>query len=313
MIPSFSPDAITTLGVMPESVHGPLTSRIRSLMVFPLSLRSHVTGLMTFFMTHSGRRYDNTYLALAAELASRVANAIDNTELYRRSQEAVAVRDEVVAIVSHDLRNPLSVVKMCASALAEEPLPEPASIIDLARTIHLSAEWMNTIIQDLLDVARMESGKLVLRLEPAPLQAIISDAVEFHRPLADERGLRLMADVQDTLPLVLVDASRTSQVFANLIGNALKFTERGGTITVRAQNSEGRVVISVADTGRGISEEDLPRLFDRFWQASRGDHKHGTGLGLAIAKGIVEAHGGRIWVESTENRGTTFSFTLLPA
>ncbi len=225
----------------------------------------------------------------------------------------MALRDEVVAIVSHDLRNPLSVVKMCASTLAEEPLPDPATVIDLARTIHQSAEWMNTIIQDLLDVARLESGRLVMRLEPAPLETIIADTVGFHRPLAEERGLQLVADIPDKLPPVSVDASRLSQVFSNLIGNALKFTERGGTITVNAHMAESRVVVSVSDTGRGISADDLPKLFDRFWQASRGDLKRGTGLGLAIAKGIVDAHGGRIWVESTENRGTTFSFTLVPA
>jgi PAS domain S-box-containing protein len=313
IIPSFSAEAIAQLGAMPASVYGPLTERLQSLMVFPFALRSHMVGLMTFFMTHSGRRYDETYVALAAELAARVAHAIDNAELYRRSQEAVTLRDDVVAIVSHDLRNPLSVVKMCASTLAEEPLPEPATVVDLARTIHHSAEWMNTIIQDLLDVARLESGKLVMRLEAAPLTTIIGDTVEFHRPLAEERGLRLVADIPSGVPSVAVDASRLSQVFSNLIGNALKFTERGGTVAVTARFADGRVVVSVADTGRGISEDDLPKLFDRFWQASRGDLKRGTGLGLAIAKGIVEAHGGRIWVESTENRGTTFSFTLLPA
>jgi PAS domain S-box-containing protein len=313
VISSFSPDAVAPLGAMPASVYGPLTERLRSLMIFPFALRSRMAGLMTFFMTHSGRRYEDSYLVLAAELAARVANAIDNAELYRRSQEAVALRDEVVAIVSHDLRNPLSVVKMCASTLAEEPLPDPATVIDLARTIHQSAEWMNTIIQDLLDVARLESGRLVMRLEPAPLETIIADTVGFHRPLAEERGLQLVADIPDKLPPVSVDASRLSQVFSNLIGNALKFTERGGTITVNAHMAESRVVVSVSDTGRGISADDLPKLFDRFWQASRGDLKRGTGLGLAIAKGIVDAHGGRIWVESTENRGTTFSFTLVPA
>lgn len=313
IIPSFSLDAISTFGLMPASVYGPLTERVRSLMIFPLTLRSHMTGLMTFFMTYSGRQYDDTYLALASELASRVAHAIDNTELYRRSQEAVSVRDEVVAIVSHDLRNPLSVVKMCASTLAEEPLPEPSSIVELARTIHHSAEWMNTIIQDLLDVARLESGKLVMHLEPLPLETIIADTVEFHRHLAEERGLQLVANIPAGMSPVAVDASRLSQVFANLIGNALKFTERGGTVTVNARLADGRVVVSVSDTGRGISEEDLPRLFDRFWQSSRGDLKRGTGLGLAIAKGIVEAHGGRIWVESAEHRGATFLFTLVPA
>ena len=310
IVPLLSQASLAELGVSVEQTHGPVASRLRSLMVFPLTLRSEMPAFMTFFMTHSGRRYDDSYLVLAAELASRVANAIDNAELYRRSQEAVAVRDEVVAIVSHDLRNPLSVVKMCASTLSEDPLPDAGTVMDLAHSIHQSAEWMNTIIQDLLDVARLESGKLVMRMEPVSLDAIIADAVNFHHPLAEERGLRLESDLPPDVPVVSVDALRISQVFTNLIGNALKFTERGGTITVRARCIDGRVVVSVVDTGRGIPDDDLPRLFDRFWQASRGDLKRGTGLGLAIAKGIVEAHGGRIWVESRESLGATFSFTL---
>jgi PAS domain S-box-containing protein len=310
IVPLLSQASLAELGVSVEQTHGPLASRLRSLMIFPLTLRSEMPAFMTFFMTQSGRRYDDSYLVLAAELASRVANAIDNAELYRRSQEAVAVRDEVVAIVSHDLRNPLSVVKMCASTLSEDPLPDAGTVMDLAHSIHQSAEWMNTIIQDLLDVARLESGKLVMRMEPVSLDAIVADAVNFHHPLAEERGLRLESDLPPDVPVVSVDALRISQVFTNLIGNALKFTERGGTITVRARCIDGRVVVSVVDTGRGIPDDDLPRLFDRFWQASRGDLKRGTGLGLAIAKGIVEAHGGRIWVESRESLGATFSFTL---
>jgi PAS domain S-box-containing protein len=309
----FSLDALRAYGLVPEVLHVILAERVSSLMVFPLSLRSPGTAFMSFFMTHSRREHDASYLALATALAGRVGHAIDNAQLYRKSQEAVAVRDEVVAIVSHDLRNPLSVVKMCASTLKEEPLPEAATIVELASTIHQSAEWMNTIIQDLLDVARLESGKLVMRAQPVSPAVMISDTVTFHQQLAQERGLSLVADVVENLPDVLVDAPRLSQVFANLIGNALKFTEANGVITVRAREQEGRVVISVADTGRGISAEDLPRLFDRFWQAQRGDLKRGTGLGLAIAKGIVEAHGGRIWVESSENSGATFSFSLMPA
>jgi len=140
---------------------------------------------------------------------------------------------------------------------------------------------------------------------------VIEKVVELHAPLAEERDLVLTSDVPPDVPSISMDIGRIGQVLANLIGNALKFTEPGGSITVSAGvRDDNRVVVSVSDTGRGISADDLPRLFDRFWQASRGDLKRGTGLGLAIAKGIVEAHDGRIWVESTEGKGATFSFSL---
>jgi PAS domain S-box-containing protein len=236
----------------------------------------------------------------------------DATERQRAEatlRQAVAVRDEVVAIVSHDLRNPLSVVKMCASTLSEEPLPDAATVTDLARTVHQSAEWMQTIIQDLLDVAHLESGRLSLRKEVASIAEVIRHTVDLHAPLADERDIALSSEV-GAIPSVNMDKARIEQVLANLIGNALKFTERGGSITVSARVNDERVVVSVADTGRGVNADDLSRLFDRFWQASRGDLKRGTGLGLAIAKGIVEAHDGRIWVDSVEGKGASFSFSL---
>jgi signal transduction histidine kinase len=285
---------------------------VRSLMMIPLVLRGEYSGIMTLLLTHSERRFDEPYLVLAGELASRVAHAIDNAQLYQRSRQAVAVRDEVVAIVSHDLRNPLSVVKMCASTLSEEPLPETATVTDLARTIHQSAEWMNTIIQDLLDVAHLESGKLTLRREIASVSKVIDQVIELHAPLAEEKHISLTSTVANPVPDVFMDAMRVGQVFANLVGNALKFTETGGQITVSARVDDGlhEVVISVSDNGRGVRADDLPHLFDRFWQASRGDLKRGTGLGLAIAKGIVESHDGRIWAESEEGKGASFSFSL---
>jgi PAS domain S-box-containing protein len=310
ILPTLANAHIVPTGLTPETVRSASQVAMRSVMLFPLQLRSLAAGTMTFAITHSERRYDESYVALASELASRVAHAIDNAELYRKSQQAVAVRDEVVAIVSHDLRNPLSVVKMCASTLSIEPLPDAATIIELAHTVHQSAEWMHTIIQDLLDVARLESGKLAMHPEVSDVGSLITEAVELHRPLAEERGVSLASSNSNGLPPVSVDVARVSQVFANLIGNALKFTDRGGSVSVGAVTEHDCVVVTIEDTGRGISADDLPKLFDRFWQASRGDLKRGTGLGLAIAKGIVEAHGGRIWVTSVEGHGAAFSFSL---
>ena len=309
ILPTLATADVAGAGLQADVVRSASELAIRSLMMFPLTLRSQTFGVMTFLITHSERHFDDSYVALASELASRVSHAIDNAELYRKSLQAVAVRDEVVAIVSHDLRNPLSVVKMCASTLAEEPLPDAATITDLAKTVHQSAEWMNTIIEDLLDVAHLESGRFALHNEVASLARVVQHTVELLAPLADERSVSLSSDLQPT-PSLSMDRARIEQVLANLVGNALKFTERGGKVVVSARTDDHRVIISVSDTGRGIQADDLPRLFDRFWQASRGDLKRGTGLGLAIAKGIVEAHNGRIWVESVEGKGATFSFSL---
>ncbi|MEO6447017.1 MAG: PAS domain-containing sensor histidine kinase [Gemmatimonadaceae bacterium] len=283
---------------------------VRSLMVFPLAVHGRTWGMMSFFMTDSGQRFDEPSLALARELAGRVAQAVENGDLYSRSQQAVAMRDEVLAIVSHDLRNPLSVVSMCASTLSEQPLPDAETIIDLASTMHQSAEWMNIIIQDLLDVARMESGRLAVYAAPVDFSALVESVIELHQPLADDRELDLVAEIDPDVPLVMVDAARINQVLSNLVGNALKFTRKGGKIRVSAAALELGVIVTVSDTGRGIDVDHLPRLFDRFWQVRRDDTTKGSGLGLAIAKGIVEAHGGTIWAESVLGEGTSFRFTL---
>jgi signal transduction histidine kinase len=168
---------------------------------------------------------------------------------------------------------------------------------------------MNRLIQDLLDVARMESGQLTIKPTRLSARELIVEAVDMQRPVAASSSLDLRYDVDRNVPDIWGDRDRLLQVFENLIGNAIKFTNPGGGITVTAALRDHQVIFRVADTGSGIAPENLPRVFDRFWQATRAN-RQGAGLGLPITKGIVEAHGGRIWVESTPNRGTTFSFTI---
>ncbi len=168
---------------------------------------------------------------------------------------------------------------------------------------------MNRLIQDLLDVTCMEAGRLSIEAGRVPAGQLVSDSAEGQSALASSAGLELRLDVAPDLPDVLGDRHRLLQVFENLIGNALKFTERGGMVTVGAAPQEGEVLFWVADTGAGIAAEDLRRVFDRFWQTHKAQ-RSGAGLGLAIVKGIVEVHGGRVRVESTPGRGTTFSFTI---
>jgi signal transduction histidine kinase len=235
---------------------------------------------------------------LEAEQAARAA-----------AETALRTRDEVLAVVSHDLRNPLSVIDMCAVALGDRVPPEDEASLSLVRTIESSTQWMNRLIEDLLDVARVEAGRLALERQSHDLVRVISEATVMLEPLIAEKSLTLREELPDQLPRARVDARRVVQVLENLVSNAVKHTAAGGEILIRADSTNGEVRIVVRDTGCGIPAENLPHLFDRFWQA-RGARRGGAGLGLAIAKGIVEAHGGRIWVESTLGVGSTFGFSL---
>jgi signal transduction histidine kinase len=162
---------------------------------------------------------------------------------------------------------------------------------------------------DLLDVTRLESGRLSIERERVSVSELVADCARAQMPLAARRSLALSFDVEPDLPDVSADRNRLLQVFENLVGNAVKFTPPGGSIALGAARAGEEVRFSVSDTGPGISEEYLPHLFDRFWQGTR-ERRHGAGLGLAIVKGIVETHGGRVWAESVPERGATFCFTI---
>lgn len=223
---------------------------------------------------------------------------------------AVVARDQVLGIVAHDLRNPLHTIIMQASLL-ERPKPEPERRDQTPRlVISRSASRMNRLIQDLLDVALVEAGELKVERVPLSSTDLARDAAESEKPVAAESGLELDLEMTGDAPEVLGDRNRLLQVFDNLIGNAIKFTPKGGRIIIGVTPGEHDVQFSVADTGRGISPEQTPHVFDRFWQAATHAKRLGAGLGLPITRGLVEAHGGRIWVESTIGRGSTFYFTI---
>jgi signal transduction histidine kinase len=169
---------------------------------------------------------------------------------------------------------------------------------------------MNRLIRDLLDVTRIEAGRLAVERLPLSPRALAAEAVDMQVALAASSSIDLRLALARDLPDVWVDRHRLLQVFENLIGNAMKFTKPGGRITVCAEARNSEVLFCVKDTGAGISAEHLPRVFDRFWQAAAGAGRLGAGLGLPITRGIVEAHGGRIWVESTEGQGSSFYFSI---
>lgn len=239
--------------------------------------------------------------------------AADNARLYEEARAAMRARERVLAIVSHDLRNSLATVLLNSSAILESVPAEgqDPGQRDQLEWIARSAEQMDRLIRDLLDLSSIEAGRLAVEPRPCGAAAIVSDAVNFHVALAAEREVNIKRDLRGDgdLPAVIADHERILQVLANLIGNAIKFTAPGGSVVVRASVSDGAVEFSVADTGIGIAERDLDSIFELYWQADRG-HRRGAGLGLPIARAIVEAHGGSIRVESKPGAGSTFSFTL---
>lgn len=214
----------------------------------------------------------------------------------------------MLAIVSHDLRNPVSLVSMCADLLLDESVP-PEKRRQQAEIIKRSSDRMIRLIQDLLDVSVIEAGGLSVEREVVDSVAVAREACDMVEHIAGRKVLPVECEVPETLPPVHADRDRIIQVFSNLIGNAVKFTAEGGVVRLRCHAREGEVEFSVADTGPGIPEAHLSRIFDRFWQAKH-TARTGAGLGLAIAKGIVGAHGGRIWVESRVGHGSTFFFAL---
>jgi len=228
--------------------------------------------------------------------------------------QAIRSRDDMMGIVSHDLRNPANAVKMLARSIltgadVEHVAPD---VLERVEVMRQAAEQMDALIQDLLDMTRMEGGRLVVSPREVEVGPLIAQSIEALRPLADAGGVTLRSDLPAPLPALRVDPDRVRQLFSNVIGNAVKFTPGGGIVTLSARTDGDLMEVAVADTGEGIPAAQLPHVFERFYQASRSGRaaRHGAGLGLPIACGIVEAHGGRIWIESAPGVGTTVRFTL---
>lgn len=283
-----------------------------TLLVVPLVARGRILGVMAFGAAGTEPRYLDEERDVAVEVGRRAGLAVDNAALYRAAQRATRARDEVLGIVAHDLRNLLHGIVMGGNMLIRrlEDLEDP-SFRKPADAIMRSADRMSRLIADLLDVARIESRRLSVSLEPQEAPRLVQSAVEMLEPVAAGKGIHLVPDSRD-VPRVMADRDRVVQVLANLVGNAIKFAPPGSEVEIRAEAAGDTVRFAVADHGPGIPPEDVVHLFDPYWQA-RQNRGHGSGLGLAIAKGIVEAHGGSLWVESEHGAGSTFYFTLPPA
>jgi len=252
--------------------------------------------------TEKGRSQYQAAAKSSAELLSQ------EQQSHQKTKATLTTREEFLAIVSHDLRNPLNNISMATQNLLEEP----KDVKELASSINRSADEMLRLIEDLLDVERMAVGKLTLHIEQHDVSEIIKEAVEKFKGTAASKGITLEAAPQDVCGYVVCDRSRVMQVLSNLIGNAIKFTPAKGQICVSCQRAGpegGEVRISVSDTGEGIAPEKIKTIFERFSQIHNQDRR-GIGLGLYIAKMMVEEHRGTIWVESKLAEGSTFHFTL---
>jgi signal transduction histidine kinase/DNA-binding NarL/FixJ family response regulator len=275
-----------------------------------LRARDRVIGMLALVVCTARPHDAAADLALAQVFAARVAAAVDNACLYEESRRATRTRDQVLGIVSHDLRNPLSAISLCANALANADDLGVDEREHLIGTIRDAVTWTQRLLGDLVDVASIEAGRLSMnprRVDPIVLLGRSLDLFE-HGP--NGVSVSLAPDVSEWLPAIVGDEERILQVLANLISNARKVTPPGGSITLGAGVVDGAVRFSVTDSGPGIAPEHRQRIFDWFWRASHERAERGTGLGLAITKGIVDAHGGRIEVESTPGHGAKFSFTI---
>ncbi len=283
---------------------------VRSYLGVPLRSRSGIIGALAFGMSSSGRRFDERSVTIGVELARRAALAIENAQLLDASRREARAREQILAVVSHDLRTPLSAITVGAHRLkvvASGPAAE--GIRSIAEVIRRSARRMERLIGDLVDVAAVQAGRVSIHPVAHLPGELVREAVESMQAVAREHGIELDVDAAPDLPRVQADHDRILQVLGNLVSNAVKVTAPGGRIGVRAEVRDAGVRFVVADTGPGIAPSEREHIFEPFRRGAEAAYR-GTGLGLAIARGIVEAHGGRIGVDSAPGAGSEFWFTL---
>jgi signal transduction histidine kinase len=285
-----------------------LIDRVEALEIIAFMVVS-VTITSTMEALHRSRALAESRAAELKRLNEEVGRSYDAEREKRHVAELMAhTREEVLGVVAHDLRNPLNLIITSTDLMLGEELDQKRRR-ELLGVAMRAGRQMNRLIGDLLDTVRLQAGKFTLDLEQVTVATIFRQAEETFRPLAEKRHLEFMAIPPEDGVAVRADPLRVSQIVGNIVGNAIKFTPERGSVTLRSVANGNHVAIHVTDTGPGVDPSDMDHLFDNFWQARSNDHR-GVGLGLAIAKGVVEAHGGRIWCESALGRGSTFSFTL---
>jgi len=227
-----------------------------------------------------------------------------------RIRRLETVRRDFISNLSHELRTPLASLKALTETLQDGALDDPPAARRFINQIQIEADALTQMVTELLELSRIESGRLALDLQPVSPCELLDSACKRMQMQAERAGLALRVECENDLPRVKIDSQRLEQVLVNLIHNAVKFTQAGGEIALTGEAAPGEVRFSVQDTGIGIPQEDVPRIFERFYRVDKSRAGSGTGLGLSIAKHIVKAHNGRIWAESLEGRGSTFYFTI---
>jgi PAS domain S-box-containing protein len=304
-----SPERIASLSQNEEELQVLRATDVRSIIAVPLLAHGKLVAVIALLSGSSSSLYGPADVRLAEEIAQRAALAIANAGLFSEAQRAAKTREDVLAIVSHDLKNPVTTIALVGHFLRQATTLEAGKLGEFADKILRSVDRMQSLITDLLDFGKMQSGTFSVEAQTGTLSRSVIPVVDGMRVMAEAKRQTIDVDLPSNLPDVVVDANRISQVISNLLGNAVKFTPEAGSIRISARQKNKEVVVSVFDTGPGIPREHLPKIFDWFWQA-RETGQSGSGLGLSIAKGIVEAHGGRIWVESELGKGSAFCFTL---
>ena len=286
----------------------PSHPEMRGFLGVPVRFGDDVIGHLYLTNKQSGDEFTAGDQIAIEMFAERAGVAIELARLAREVRASVAARDSLLAIVSHDLRGPLSTIQLSAE-LVKQTAADRADLQRPLGTILRSASRMTKLIADLLQAATIEAGAFTVVLEPHAVAPIVEPVLEMFEARAAERSVRLVREVPRGLPAIRCDESRIVQVLANLVSNALKFSSAGGRVRIRAWAEGAEVRFSVTDTGSGIPADQVAHLFERYWKGA-AESARGTGLGLFIANGIVAAHHGRIWAESKLGEGSTFTFTI---
>ncbi len=282
----------------------------KSLLFVPLVAREKITGVVLLGMNSSGRKFSDEDISFISQVGHRMALSFDNINLYNEAQQAICDRENILSIVSHDLRNPLAAMKSGFQLIPQlVDKNEKEKINKITSSLVKASDFMEHLINDLLDFSKIQQGILPLKLLPTSVPQILEEVMEAVSFAAKDKSIEIHADIPKGDLILVCDPTRLKQAINNLIGNALKFTSEKGKINLRVNEEKDDFYFSVSDNGPGISGEDLLLIFDRFWQAPKTAHL-GSGLGLFIAKGIIEAHRGTFWAESKIGQGSNFQFKI---